>query len=112
MEQRQKFLYVLNDAGEPKQVTDLAVWAEWFEANKFNRQVGDDCVGDTRVSTIFLAIDEAFGDVPPLLYETTVFGGPLDQQHEKYHTKADATAGHARWLERVSAAAATMSEQT
>lgn len=27
------------------------------------------------VSTVFLAIDHAFGDGPPVLYETMIFGG-------------------------------------
>jgi hypothetical protein len=78
-------------------------WAKWFEANKVRRHIGDDRLGDVRVSTVFLAIDEAFGSGQPVLYETRVFGGLLDQKRETYQTKADAAVGHARWLERVRA---------
>jgi hypothetical protein len=99
----EKGLYILNDAGEPVHVTDPVEWATWFEANKFSRHVGDDRLGDMHVSTVFLAIDEAYGNGTPVLYETRVFGGPLDQKRETYHTKADAAVGHARWLDRVRA---------
>ena len=97
------FCNSLNDAGEPVQVTDLREWAKWFEANKFGRHVGDDRLGDMHVSTVLLGVDEDFGSGRPVLYETRIFGGPLDQKRETYHTKADAAIGHALWLERARA---------
>ncbi len=53
------------------------------------------------ISTVFLAIDHSFGDGPPLLFETMVFGGELDQSQERYSTWDEAEAGHKAWVERV-----------
>ena len=55
-------------------------------------------VGDVDVSTVQIAND---GDRHG--FETMVFGGLLDQQCERYATKADAVAGHARWIAKVRA---------
>jgi len=69
-----------------------------------DRKVANDEIGDAQVSTIFLVIDHNFGDDgPPLLFETMVFGGPLDESQERYSTWAEAVAGHARWVEKVKA---------
>ena len=54
-----------------------------------------------RVSTVFLALDHRFmGGGPPLVYETMVFGLADfdDRECERYSTRADAIAGHARIL--------------
>ena len=51
-------------------------------------------VGALRVSTVFLGIDHGF-DGYPVLYETLVFGG-LDEYGERYTTRLEAVAGHAR----------------
>lgn len=52
--------------------------------------------GKVRVSTIFLCIDHGWGEGPPIIFETMVFGGPLDQEQWRYSTEAQALAGHAR----------------
>lgn len=47
------------------------------------------------VSTVFLALDHSWDGGPPVLYETMIFGGPLDQSYQRrYHTRADAIIGH------------------
>jgi len=55
------------------------------------------------VSTIFLGLDHrpwgAHG--PPILFETMVFGGPLDQEQERYGTWEEAAAGHTAMVARV-----------
>lgn len=56
------------------------------------------------MSTVFLGIDHAFGDGPPLLYETLVFCGALDDEMERSSTREDAIAGHHAMVERVRAA--------
>lgn len=61
-------------------------------------------VGDARVSTVFLGLDHGWGEGPPVLYETMVFGGPLDGECERYCTRAEAVAGHALMVARVVAA--------
>jgi hypothetical protein len=54
------------------------------------------------VSTIFLGLNHRyFGDGPPLLFETMVFGGELDKELERYETKAQALVGHDEMVARV-----------
>ena len=68
-----------------------------------NRQVAHTRVGDLGwVSTIFLRLDHSFTEEgPPILFETLVFGGPLDGDMERYCTEEEALAGHCRMVERV-----------
>ena len=73
---------------------------EQWAATRSRCHVGDDQAGGYRVSTVFLGIDHAFpsGELP-VLYETMVFGaGEYDQWYDRYHTRAEAAAGHARVL--------------
>jgi hypothetical protein len=86
--------YRLNPEGEPVPEPDLLTWAKWFE--KANRHVAKDKVGDASVSTVFLGLDHAFGDRPPVLWETMIFGGPHDGYQERYTSRADAILGHAK----------------
>jgi hypothetical protein len=58
-------------------------------------------VNDCIVSTVFIFLDHSFGDRPPILFETLVFGGLLNDEGERYSTKAEAEAGHAKWVQRV-----------
>lgn len=52
-------------------------------------------VGGDYVSTVFLGIDHNhFGDGPPVLFETMIFGGPLDELQWRYHTLEQAQVGH------------------
>lgn len=56
------------------------------------------------VSTVLLYLDHAYGDVdvgPPTVYETMVFGGPLDGEQDRYTSRKDAQAGHARMVAKV-----------
>jgi hypothetical protein len=52
---------------------DFVEWAHWFETA--NRHVANDCIGDVRVSTVFLGLDHSWGYGPPLLFETMIFNG-------------------------------------
>lgn len=74
-------------------------WGRWME--KGERHVALDVVGDVKVSTVFLGLDHSFAHGAPVLFETMVFGGPLDQEQERYATRDEARAGHAAMLERV-----------
>lgn len=50
---------------------------------------------DIRVSTVFLGINHGFfGDGPPIIFETMVFGGPLDGEQQRYTTLREAHDGH------------------
>jgi len=68
--------------------------------------VAESFIGDVRVSTTFLGLDHNFfGDGPPLLFETMIFGAdgkPWDYQ-ERCTTWVQAEAMHARGLAAVHA---------
>ena len=48
------------------------------------------------VSTVFLGLDHAHDGSQPVLFETMVFGGPLDEEQWRYHTWDEAVEGHRR----------------
>ena len=82
-------------------------WAEWFGSN--DRQIGDDDIGSARVSTVFLALDHnwrATGD--PILFETMVFGGPLDGEQWRCATYSEAERQHCEAVAQVRKAAASI----
>lgn len=86
--------------------TDLETWARGIEDAEA-RRVGYDEVDGAQVSTVFIGIDHGFGMFGgrPLVFETMVFGGPLDDACERYSTYDEAEAGHADMLRRVTEAA-------
>jgi hypothetical protein len=57
-------------------------------------------VGTLRVSTIWLGLDYGWGDRPPLIFETMIFGEPGEDQwrHDqwRYATEEEAMKGHQR----------------
>lgn len=89
--------YIL-DGHEAVVVSDILEWAQWFESA--DRIVDKtDVTEDCRVSTVFLGIDHQFGDGPPLLFETMIFGGPLDEEQWRYSTWDEAVVGHSKAVE-------------
>jgi hypothetical protein len=89
--------YILNAAGEPERCEDVEKWGHWLETGE--RLLDHTGNADIRVSTVFLGIDHRhFGDGPPILFETMVFGGAHDQSQERYCTRAEALEGHKRWV--------------
>lgn len=82
---------------------DLMTWARQFETvDRHVAQSGERGKGKVYVSTVFLGLDHSFGDGPPLLFETMIFGGEHDQyqdrcttweQAEEMHRKACELAG-------------------
>ena len=90
--------YIL-DGHTPVAENDLMKWAAWLEGA--NRKVArTEVTKNVSVSTVFLGLDHQFGEGPPLIFETMVFGGPLDQHMERYSTWEDAEAGHTRWVDK------------
>jgi hypothetical protein len=90
--------YILNDDGTVRPEPDLLMWARWFEQG--NRKIAhDDLSGGVLVSTVFLGLDHSFGGVgPPILFETMIFGGEHDGYMDRYRTREEALAGHAKAL--------------
>ena len=70
-------------------------FAQAFNDNE-GKRIGNTTVGDADVSTVWLGVDHQFGDGPPLIFETMIFGGPHDQFCERYSTKKQAADGHKR----------------
>jgi hypothetical protein len=56
---------------------------------------------DVTVSTVFLGLDHNWGDGPPILFETMIFGGERDEYQERYSTWGEAEEGHQRAIELV-----------
>lgn len=91
--------YILGgrDGHQPIAV-DLHQWAIWMEDNRTKRHVADETFNGVRISTVFLGLDHNhFGDGPPLLFETMVFSGALNESMERYSTWIEAEEGHAKW---------------
>lgn len=61
-------------------------------------KIGDTTIGEVHVSTVWLGMNHRFGNGPPLIYETMVFGGALDQEQERYEAREAAAAGHERMV--------------
>lgn len=97
---RLRIHYILDESGDPVQCSDFLIWAAWWE--RTDRTLSKSILPDgVEVSTVFMGLDHQWGDGPPLLWETMVFGGPYDQEQVRYHTRQQALAGHAQMVARV-----------
>ena len=74
------------------QPMDLMEWATAFEDT--DRKIGDDTINGQQVSTVWLGSHYNYGEGPPLIFETMIFGGPHDQYCDRYSTEEAALAGH------------------
>lgn len=92
-------LYVLDRNNDARKVNDVAEWGKSFEkgVDSKKHRVNETFINKVRISTVFLGIDHQWGDGPPLIYETMVFGGKHDEyqnrcsnweQAEKMHDEA------------------------
>jgi hypothetical protein len=86
---------------------DMMAWARTFEDNAYRTVEQTDLPNGVLVSTVWLGLDHQFGDGPPLIFETMVFGdreSGRDLAQERYSTLDEARAGHAamvkEWSER------------
>jgi hypothetical protein len=86
-------LYYDRAGREVTQELGAALLAE----NKVRRTAISD---DVEVSTIHLVINHRYGDGPPLIFETLVFGGPLDGDGDRWASEAEAIVGHELWVRR------------
>jgi hypothetical protein len=96
--------YYILDADNHAVKVDMWTWAQWFETA--NRGVGyTEITSEIRVSTVFLGFDHRFwGKGPPILFETLIFGGPLDGEGDRYSSHDDAETGHAMFVKKARAA--------
>ena len=88
-------MYYILKGKIPIPENDLIKWGTWFESA--DRTVAKIQVTDEiDVSTVFLGLDHNWGDGPPILFETMVFGGELDEEGARYATWDEAEKGHDR----------------
>ena len=90
--------YILKDK-KVIPVNDVLEWAKMFE--KQDRIVTEDNIGEVRISTVFLGLNHRFGKGKPLIFETMVFEGELDQEMDRYSTYEEAEKGHKFMVKRV-----------
>ncbi len=73
---------------------DIREWAKWMQDHE-SRILQQEDVGDARVSTVFLGVDHDFaGTGRAVLWETMIFGGPLDGEQWRYSSRQEAVVGH------------------
>jgi hypothetical protein len=82
------------------QPIDLVAWCAAMEDPQ-QKRVALTQIGNVEVSTVWLGLDHAFYEGAPLIFETMVFGGVLDEECERYSTEAEAIAGHHTMCARV-----------
>ena len=62
-------------------------------------RIGEDVVGDAKVSTVWLGIDHGWNrgepGYKPVIFETMIFGGEYDNHLLRYCTEWEAIKGHA-----------------
>lgn len=86
--------------GETVFPSSMLEWAKSMEAPRWNQRTSNEDSSVT-ISTTFLGLDHQFGDGPPLIFETLVFGGDYDGEMERYSTIAEAKEGHRAFEEKV-----------
>lgn len=81
---------------------DTLKWVRSFK--KCRKHVADETINGIRISTVFLGTDYGIGrifnkKIPPILFETMVFGGKLDQEMAHCSTWEQAEAMHRAMVE-------------
>jgi len=79
------------------EVEDLLEWAKSFGGDRVVAKTKQDMV---EISTVFLGLDHNFGQGPPLLFESMVFGGEDDGEMVRYSTWEEAETGHKLLVEK------------
>ena len=77
---------------------DLMTWARWFEAAGNDRIVAKTDIAHVNISTVFLGLDHNWGEGPPQIFETMIFGGPQDGWQERCSTWEQAEEMHKRGI--------------
>ena len=93
-------LYRRDGTAYPSGVDDVLEWAKDFQDPAKQIVAQEHLPNGYFVSTVWLGLNHQWGDGPPLIFETMIFGadGATDYQ-ERYATEADAIQGHQRAVE-------------
>lgn len=100
--------YILDDDHEVKPV-NMEQWTAWICLNDEKRILARTEIGAATVSTVFLGINHNYtlgflGVNEPMLFETLVFGGPMNDIMFRYTSYDAAMRGHEEACLRVHAA--------
>lgn len=94
-------LYTLDAHGDPVPTTDFAYWAEWREDHEAQTQIARTVLqhptdGRIVVLTVFTGRDHRWegSNSGPVLWETLVFGGRAQGEHDRYDSLRNAREGH------------------
>ena len=94
--------YILN-GHTPVPTSDLLNWGLWMESKE--RIVKQEDIGSMKISTVFLGLDHSFSEKgPPLLFESMIFNGPLDETQDRCSTWDQAEEMHENMCKRARAA--------
>lgn len=88
----QRGYWILDTEKRPKLVASIEEWGRFYETA--DSIVKQEEIGGVRISTVFLGIDHQFGDGPPILFETMIFGGEHDQYQDRCSTWKQAEDMH------------------
>ena len=91
--------YILDDNGNPVLEHNIRKWGLWMQDGEKRRVAWDVLPSGVRVSTVFLGLDHNWGDDPPVLWETMIFGGNQEGYQELYTSLEEAVEGHKKALE-------------
>lgn len=81
---------------------ELMEWARLFSQPDYRRVALTTLRDGTKISTVWLGLNHAWGGGMPLIFETMVFlkdSKGDDKDQARYSTLAEAEAGHARMVE-------------
>lgn len=94
---RPRYWRLDRDTHEVFPVGNVLEWASGFEIEVRRVARTELVLGEVAISTVFLGLDHSFSlnpNTPPLLFETMIFGGPLDGYQERHSTWDEAYQGH------------------
>lgn len=98
--------YILDENDCPKLVT-IEQYLDWQETlpeeirTPMGFRLARDEIEDVLVSTVYLGLDDGFGNGPPVLWETMVFcRGENDQDCERSTSRAEAMEAHKRFCKK------------
>ena len=100
--------YILDSDNNPVPEPDAIKFGRWFRQcdrtvlrTVIGRSDGSNQDITATVSTVFLGLNRNFAQKgPPVLWETMVFGGPLNKEIERYTSYAAAVIGHEAMVKR------------
>lgn len=90
-------LYVLDENHNPVVEVDMHKWGKFFENEA--RTVAKTRKDGVDVSTVFLGMDHGWGEGPPILFETMIFGGEHNEDQWRCSTWDEAVKMHERACE-------------